>query len=194
MKKTKLLFLILLVLAVTASAVPALSSGITPFSFRNGILFGMNDKEIIQTEAGNGQVPQDRWESIDLLPGTRLLATDEKVKVSKYEAKPGYFMVNDKMVIAAYDFQNVPSEAFNDITAALSAVYGPAQAADPAEFLRIMSPFVQTIDQADTSQMSLTSWKLNNVTIYQYYYYTDMFGVLYCDPGWNGQAIDTTGI
>ncbi len=200
MKRTKLLFLLALVCAVILAAAPALASGTAPFSFRNGICFGMSEQEIIQTEAANGEVDQDAWESSDMSfqsPGLSLLASKTTVKVSTYDAVVGYFLVSDQMQGAAYDFAAGSSAMYQDLSAALTAVYGAPQTVDfdvVAQALHRLVPSVNNNAPAGAAP-DVPAWQLDNVTIYLFYYDTDMLGILYLNPDFSGsQPVNTTGI
>ena len=198
MKKIKTLLLITLILIMTASAVSALASGTPPFSFRNGVCFGMSAQEIIQLEAANSQVEQDAWDTTDMsgqAPGLSLLMAQTMVKVSTYDATLGYFLSNDRMQGAAYDFPICTDDMYQDLTAALSAVYGDSQRLSFDVLVQDLQRLVPSVYDNAPSGYGVRAWQLENVTIYLFYYDDDMFGILYLNPDLDSSpAVDTTGV
>ncbi len=179
-------FLIIIVSLVFMLAITsAFAETSENYSFRNGITFGMKKDFIAQIESENNQVQPDEWYPTSWGQWEILIAA-EKVQVSKYSAQLAYFFSANQMEILAYDFQEGATDTmYNDISAALSALYGEAQSIPAEAFL----PFARScfIDCPWTEEdiRSCLAWETEYVKIYQYYYGPDSFGILYANPEWD---------
>ena len=177
MNKRLTSFILVLIIATAAAAVPALSEGTAPFSFRNGITFGMTPDQIVQTEEAANQVQPDSWRDGQI--GTWYVASSNQVAVSQYTANLMYFFGENQMEMAAYDFSSgTTEEMYKNLTNAYCTVYGASESVEPAEIVQVMDCFIQGFYTEENISSAL-AWRQKNVTIYQFYYGPDAFVVLY---------------
>lgn len=141
----------------------------TPFSFRNGIAFGMTKEEIIRKEAENSEIQEDEWRYNEM-PGWLIMVPAEEVPVSDYTAKLEYLLANDQLQLACYDFYQSNEKTYLMITEALSAVYGPYQYVYPSTIIDFMKSISQEYPYEEHDIRSSMVWELDNVIIYQWCY------------------------
>ncbi|MBR2822403.1 MAG: hypothetical protein IKE24_01745 [Clostridia bacterium] len=186
--ETMLVFFLVL-LGVSASCA---EEGV--FTFRNGIQFGMTSDKIIETEKGNGQIDEADWLKSEMGNWTAL-TTNRRIEVSQYEAYLYYMLSNDHMQAAIYDFygdtSKTPSVQYENMRYALSTVYGESETAPAAEIVNIMDSFVQGMYH-EPNIVDAVKWQKNNVFIYQFFYGKDSFVILYLNPNYDYNSVNSS--
>ena len=185
-KTTFLLFVVMVFLSLSANA--------ESFVFRNGISFGMNEDSIIKIEETNNQISADEWYRGNISAGY-ILQSGVKVKVSSYDATIFYFFSDGKMEAAWYDLYVADDETkkYETIFNAISSVYGEGEPIEAGKIVRLMDFFAPGILNASDVKESRV-WQRENVVIYQFYYDTNSFIVIYSDPSYKYENVDITGI
>lgn len=185
--------LCLLVLCISFSA----CTEEEPFSFRNGIQFGMSLEELKQKEKENGNLDDSIWASVEI-GNWKMFGTHVPVEVSNYKANLIYLLANDCMEAAGYDFNDISAEesvgdAFKYIRQALSAVYGENEPVAASKIVELMDAFSQGFySEADIREA--VKWELSTVMIYQFYYDEDQFVVMYIDPKFDYASVNKSTV
>lgn len=197
MKRNKFVSLLTLCLVLCLTIMPVFGEEADVFSFRNGIRFGMNEKEIKEIEAANGQAESDGWQSMEV-GSWHAIGPEESVQVSTEKGYVIYFLKDDQMEAASYDFRSSGSTVFITISGALTGVYGQRAAAEPKEIIRLMDCFSPGFYK-ESDITSAYVWRQDQVVIYQFYYSESAFVVFYTNPAFDyssgsESAVDTTGV
>ncbi len=169
MKKTAAFLLIALVLFAAFGA----AAQTAPFTFRNGIQWGMSPEEVQAAEAAEPAVSQemDSGYLINLYTGAA---------VSNYSATLEYVFLKDALKLAVYDFTgNVAEKDFSYLSGALGSVYGEAEPIGPEAIYDVLNAIVP--DAYDLNALTgCIHWPLDSATdIYMFYYTEDQFSIMY---------------
>ncbi len=202
MKTGKTLAFLILVLVTAAFLVPSTAEepgAESSFSFRSGVIFGMSKEQLVRTESENGEVGEQEWEyaEMDNLQG---LISSKPVRVSDYETPVVYILFEDRMQLAGYDFTEGTEIMFDEIRAALDAVYGEGKSIAAGDVCSFMNSVVPD-SYSESDVLSPFAWETDNVTIYLYCFGgTDHFMILYTNPFFDyarssePAAVNTTGL
>ncbi len=122
----KKLFTLLTFLCLLCSAAALAEDTAAPFTFRNGVSFGMSESEVLAAE-GNVSAKQDR----ERVKGVQL---DElKIKHAQdngHEAKLEYYFLEGKLVAALIEYDDDHGPSYDEVKSALTETYGEASALD----------------------------------------------------------------
>ena len=200
MKKRKAL-LILIILSMAFSLVGAKAEGAgtssirdmvmtekKPFSFRNGISWGMNPQQVSVIENISTE-----WS---------VMVPTEKVQVSRFYADLVYMFYQNALRMINYEFQeerngqtDPRSLNFQYLTGALCSVYGESREANPAVIKSWMDRIYQDYYQQEKIHDAL-EWTAEDGTVIFLYYFSDTsFEILYvCPSNGGGSGYDTNGL
>ena len=118
-------------------------SAVKPFSFRNGVLWGMDSAQVQSTES----IQMDERSSGEW----SVMVSSEPVEVSRFTADLIYMFRDNALQMIAYEFKTCTTLNYQYLTGALSAVYGESQTADAARIKAYMDLLYPT----DTEQTGL---------------------------------------
>lgn len=206
MKKRKAL-LILIILSMAFSLVGAKAEGAgtssirdmvmtekKPFSFRNGISWGMNPQQVSVIE----NIPMEQRSSTEW----SVMVPTEKVQVSRFYADLVYMFYQNALRMINYEFQeerngqtDPRSLNFQYLTGALCSVYGESREANPAVIKSWMDRIYQDYYQQEKIHDAL-EWTAEDGTVIFLYYFSDTsFAILYvCPSNGGGSGYDTNGL
>ena len=122
----KKIFALMTVLCLLCSAA-ALAETAAPFSFRNGITFGMTENEVIAAE-GNIRCEHDR----ERIRGGALFdeLEFEHILENGKDADLHCFFLDGRLVAARIDFDGDWGPSYDEVKNSLTAAYGEASALD----------------------------------------------------------------
>lgn len=157
-----------------------------PFSFRNGIQWGMNPQQISVIE----NVPMRT--SMNSGSDWSIMVTESPVSVSRFSADLVYIFRQNALQMITYEFWNDCSTLYYQyLTGALSSLYGEAKNANPA----MIKGLIDQIDKDHYKQDLITrayEWNApDGTSIYLYYITENNYAILYVCPGSN---YDTNGL
>ena len=206
MKKRKAL-LILIILSMAFSLVGAEAEGTgtssirdmvmtekKPFSFRNGISWGMNPQQVSVIE----NIPMEQRSSTEW----SVMVPTEKVQVSRFYADLVYMFYQNALRMINYEFQeerngqtDPRSLNYQYLTGALCSVYGESREANPAVIKSWMDRIYQDYYQQEKIHDAL-EWTAEDGTVIFLYYFSDTsFAILYvCPSNGGGSGYDTNGL
>ncbi len=206
MKKRKAL-LILIILSMAFSLMGAAAEGPgtssirdmvmtekKPFSFRNGISWGMNPQQVSVIE----NIPMEQRSSTEW----SVMVPTEKVQVSRFYADLVYMFYQNALRMINYEFQeerngqtDPRSLNFQYLTGALCSVYGESREANPAVIKSWMDRIYQDYYQQEKIHDAL-EWTAEDGTVIFLYYFSDTsFAILYvCPSNGGGSGYDTNGL
>ena len=206
MKKRKAL-LILIILSMAFSLVGAAAEGAgtssirdmvmtekKPFSFRNGISWGMNPQQVSVIE----NIPMEQRSSTEW----SVMVPTEKVQVSRFYADLVYMFYQNALRMINYEFQeerngqtDPRSLNYQYLTGALCSVYGESREANPAVIKGWMDRIYQDYYQQEKIHDAL-EWTAEDGTVIFLYYFSDTsFAILYvCPSNGGGSGYDTNGL
>ena len=206
MKKRKAL-LILIILSMAFSLVGAEAEGAgtssirdmvmtekKPFSFRNGISWGMNPQQVSVIE----NIPMEQRSSTEW----SVMVPTEKVQVSRFYADLVYMFYQNALRMINYEFQeerngqtDPRSLNYQYLTGALCSVYGESREANPAVIKGWMDRIYQDYYQQEKIHDAL-EWTAEDGTVIFLYYFSDTsFAILYvCPSNGGGSGYDTNGL
>lgn len=206
MKKRKAL-LILIILSMTFSLMGAEAEGTgtssirdmvmtekKPFSFRNGISWGMNPQQVSVIE----NIPMEQRSSTEW----SVMVPTEKVQVSRFYADLVYMFYQNALRMINYEFQeerngqtDPRSLNYQYLTGALCSVYGESREANPAVIKSWMDRIYQDYYQQEKIHDAL-EWTAEDGTVIFLYYFSDTsFAILYvCPSNGGGSGYDTNGL
>ena len=206
MKKRKAL-LILIILSMAFSLVGAEAEGAgtssirdmvmtekKPFSFRNGISWGMNPQQVSVIE----NIPMEQRSSTEW----SVMVPTEKVQVSRFYADLVYMFYQNALRMINYEFQedrngqtDPRSLNYQYLTGALCSVYGESREANPAVIKSWMDRIYQDYYQQEKMHDAL-EWTAEDGTVIFLYYFSDTsFAILYVCPSNGGSSgYDTNGL
>ena len=206
MKKRKAL-LILIILSMAFSLMGAAAEGTgtssirdmvmtekKPFSFRNGISWGMNPQQVSVIE----NIPMEQRSSTEW----SVMVPTEKVQVSRFYADLVYMFYQNALRMINYEFQeerngqtDPRSLNFQYLTGALCSVYGESREANPAVIKSWMDRIYQDYYQQEKIHDAL-EWTAEDGTVIFLYYFSDTsFAILYvCPSNGGGSGYDTNGL
>lgn len=167
-----------------------------PFSFRNGVTFGMSAGEIIAIESAQNFVDKDTWHTEMVHAWTSLNRGPEyDIKISQYTGCIEYLLLNNAMQVAYYDIAtNGEDEVYQNITKALSSVYGDYEEVDSETISSVMWTIYPSYIDPGVSEARV--WKRHNVIIYQFVDKYEHLTILYLNPAFDyaNPPIDVTGL
>ena len=206
MKKRKAL-LILIILSMAFSLMGAAAEGTgtssirdmvmtekKPFSFRNGISWGMNPQQVSVIE----NIPMEQRSSTEW----SVMVPTEKVQVSRFYADLVYMFYQNALRMINYEFQeerngqtDPRSLNYQYLTGALCSVYGESREANPAVIKGWMDRIYQDYYQQEKIHDAL-EWTAEDGTVIFLYYFSDTsFAILYvCPSNGGGSGYDTNGL
>ena len=206
MKKRKAL-LILIILSMAFSLMGAAAEGTgtssirdmvmtekKPFSFRNGISWGMNPQQVSVIE----NIPMEQRSSTEW----SVMVPTEKVQVSRFYADLVYMFYQNALRMINYEFQeerngqtDPRSLNYQYLTGALCSVYGESREANPAVIKSWMDRIYQDYYQQEKIHDAL-EWTAEDGTVIFLYYFSDTsFAILYvCPSNGGGSGYDTNGL
>ena len=157
------------------------------FRFRDGIRWGMNTQQVraLETEAMNERAMQD-WS---------IMVTSEKVAVSRFTADLVFMFRQDRLLMITYEFQR--QDAKNDfqyLTGALSSLYGEKTDADPVVIKTLMDGIYPNRYRTEWLTEPCGWITADGTAIYQYFYSSDTFAVMYVSPELGGGIYQTNGL
>lgn len=165
-----------------------------PFSFRNGISWGMNPQQVSVIE----NIPMEQRSSAEW----SVMVPTEKVQVSRFYADLVYMFYKNALRMINYEFQEERSGQsdprslnYQYLTGALCSVYGESRGADPAVIKGWMDRIYQDYYQQDKIHDAL-EWTAEDGTAVFLYYFSDIsFAILYvCPSNGSGSGYDTNGL
>ena len=115
----KRFFAVLTVLCLVLS-MAALAETVTVFTFRNGVLFGMPQKDVVAAE---GKDPHEVDTENTLGPVTFTEVEYEDVKIDDIKADVKYMFVEDALVAIRVDYDD-KAVSYDEIDKTLTAAYG----------------------------------------------------------------------
>lgn len=118
-----------IVISLDGNAAPADASATQPFTFRNGITWGMSPEEVAATEEG---------EPLSTKLDTGEILIYENSRVSKYPSQLGFYFISGKLVMSIYVPENPNEEMLNTLRKAYDTRYGEEAEADPAACHAVM--------------------------------------------------------
>ncbi len=193
---------ILLILAAVTGAAAENSGGVSsfremaaaekkPFSFRNGVSWGMNPQQVsVIEDVQMEQFFSNEWS---------VLMTSSPVTVSRFSADLVYIFYQNALRMITYEFQtNVNTLNYQYLTGALCSVYGENMNANPAIIKGWMDRVYPNRYVQEWIQDAL-EWSAEDGTYIYLYYYTkdkDKYAILYAcpDSGGSGGNYDTNGL
>ena len=164
-----------------------------PFSFRNGITFGMSIEEIKEIEEVQNHLDPEKWRT-SFEYGWTVLTMDEKVRISQYTGEIVYFFNNDMMQSALYMVTTEDiDEVYQGITKALSSIYGDCEDVDQNQ-IESMIKFFTPVHYLSLSEGK--KWIDKKVIVYQYKTRKTKFYIQYLNPAFDypNPPIDVTGL
>jgi len=184
MKKMTALFSVLLFICLAGAAAaqetlqtpayfgPTATPGQIIFRFRDGIRWGMTPEQVKILE------PEEMTERSRL--NWTVMMTREKVAVSRFTADLLFMFRDSRLQIIAYEFQRQTSSSdFRYLTGALKTVYGEYTAADPLIISTLMDGINPNHYRLDRIEEAIC-WRTGDGTsVYQFFYGSDSFAVLY---------------
>ena len=108
-----------------------------PFTFRNGVTFGMTKEEVLATE-GNPEIDDDEAGEEEMNGRMIGFLEIEDVDFEGMEADAEYAFVDDSMTFCGYELDLETDEEYQKVVDALSAQFGPAQEGDAERLNRLM--------------------------------------------------------
>ena len=165
-----------------------------PFSFRNGISWGMNPQQVSVIE----NIPMEQRSSTEW----SVMVPTEKVQVSRFYADLVYMFYQNALRMINYEFQeerngqtDPRSLNFQYLTGALCSVYGESREANPAVIKSWMDRIYQDYYQQEKIHDAL-EWTAEDGTVIFLYYFSDTsFAILYvCPSNGGGSGYDTNGL
>lgn len=156
------------------------------FRFRDGIRWGMNTQQVKALE------PEPMSERT--MQNWSIMLTDSKVVVSRFTADLVFMFLQDKLLMASYEFQQGNHDDFLYLNGALSSVYGTGSDADPMKIKALMDAI--NPNRYRTELIKETSvWVTNDgTTIYQYYFSHDSYAITYVSPELGKRVYNTNGL
>lgn len=161
----------------------------TPFSFRNGIAWGMNPEQVKIIESiPMQQISTDEWS---------VLITSSPVQVSRFYADLVYIFRQNALRMITYEFQSDCSGLnYQYLTGALCSVYGESLEANPAIIKGWMDRVYPNRYKLEQIKNGI-EWSAEDGT-YIYLYYTDdiHYAILYAcpDSGTGAGGYNTNGL
>ena len=191
-----------LLLMFTSAAASAENNGVSsfrdmvtnekkPFSFRNGITWGMNPQQVSVIE----NVPMEQYYSNDW----SVLITSSPVQVSRFSADLVYIFRQNALRMITYEFHtDCSSLNFQYLTGALCSVYGESMEANPAIIKGWMDRVYPNRYKQELIQNGI-EWSAEDGTYIYLYYFTEdhQYAILYACPdsnGGSGGSYDTNGL
>lgn len=165
-----------------------------PFSFRNGIGWGMNPQQVSVIE----NIPMEQRSSTEW----SVMVPTEKVQVSRFYADLVYMFYKNALRMINYEFQDERSGAskqksldYQYLTGALCSVYGESREADPAVIKGWMDRIYQDYYQQEKIHDAL-EWTAEDGTEIFLYYFSDVsYAILYvCPSGSGNNGYDINGL
>lgn len=158
-----------------------------PFSFRNGVQWLMDSKQVQATET----VPmversQGEWS---------VLYPQSKVQVSRFSGYLAYIFHQNQLRMIMYEFEKEPDSTYAYLRGALKSVYGETEEAEAQEVVMIMDQLYPGRYSAEQLK-EITRWSRTDGTrIYLYRYSETAFAILYAEAltAGNGQ-FNTSGL
>ena len=159
-----------------------------PFSFRNGITWGMNPQQVSLIE----NVPMDQRSSTEW----SVMMTSEPVQVSRFSADLVYMFYQNALRMITYEFQkDCSSLNYQYLTGALCSVYGESKEANPVVIKGWMDRIYQNYYQQDLIRNAVEWNAEDGTSIYLYYISESTYAILYVCPVTNGTGgYDTNGL
>ncbi len=167
----------------TPTATPAPND----FRFRDGIRWGMNQRQVkaLESEAMTERSMQN-WS---------IMLTNEKVAVSRFTADLVFMFREDRLLMISYEFQRQAArDDFLYLSGALSSLYGEKREADPLTIKALMDAInpnhyrIELITEA-------VGWEMPDGTaVFLYYYSGDAFAIMYVSPEIGNRIYQTNGL
>ena len=185
----KLLFCVLAMILMLSCS--ALSEG-APFTFRNGVQFGMSMDQVIACE---GSEPGEHDFLTEDSPWECLEWYD--VPVSRFSAQLNYIFNGDQLKLAVYDFYNrlhADSGDVDYLKAAIDEVYGEGVISEPEEILAIMNMLVPGLYNLDSFDYRYI-WRLDGVRVFLLSYENERsYSLMYVSDTMASSEYDTHGL
>lgn len=161
-----------------------------PFSFRNGISWGMNPQQVSAIE----NIPMKQSSSSEW----SVLISESPVQVSRFTADLVYMFKQDALRMITYEFQKKECSSLNYqyLTGALCSLYGESKDANPIIIKSWMDLVYQnhyTLEKIHDAK----EWSTEDDTeIFLFYFWDDTYAILYVCPesGSGNTGYDTNGL
>ena len=160
-----------------------------PFSFRNGVTWGMNPQQVSAIE----DIPMEQRSSQEW----SVMLSADTVPVSRFSADLVYMFYQDALRMITYEFQkDCSSLNYQYLTGALCSVYGDVKTANPSEIKGWMDRIYQNYYQQDMIHQAVQWTADDGTTIFLYYFTDTTYAILYVCPLSNGGSVgyDTNGL
>lgn len=168
-------------------AMPTATPGQIIFRFRDGIRWNMTPEQVKILE------PEEMSERSRM--NWTVMMTKEKVAVSRFTADLLFIFRDSRLQIITYEFQRQTSTTdYRYLTGAIKTVYGEYTEADPLIISTLMdgiNPNHYRLDQIDQA----VCWRTGDgTTIYQFFYGSDTFAVMYVSPNMGTGQYQVNGL
>ena len=161
-------------------------SAVKPFSFRNGVLWGMDSAQVQSTES----IQMDERSSGEW----SVMVSSEPVEVSRFTADLIYMFRDNALQMIAYEFQTCTTLNYQYLTGALSAVYGESQTADATRIKAYMDLLYPDRYRTDWITHMYVWHAEDGTCVFMYYYSSEAYAILYVNPqlmnNVNGYAVN----
>ena len=165
-----------------------------PFSFRNGISWGMNPEQVSVIE----NIPMEQRSSTEW----SVMVPVEKVQVSRFYADLVYMFYQNALRMINYEFQDEQgtqsdrkSLNYQYLTGALCSVYGESREANPAVIKSWMDRIYLDYYQQERIHDAYEWTAEDGTSIFLYYFSDASYAILYvCPTGSGSSGYDTNGL
>lgn len=158
-----------------------------PFSFRNGITWGMNTQQVSLIE----DIPMEQRSSSEW----SVMVTAEPVAVSRFHADLVYMFYQDALRMITYEFQKDCSTLnFQYLTGALCSLYGDSREASPLTIKGWMDRIYQNYYTQELIHNAQEWIAEDGTSVYLYYYSETAYAILYVCPTSGGSSYNTDGL
>ena len=181
MKLRKTLFIVV-VMFILSLFLPAFAEETESFSFRNGIMFGMNKDQIIAIEEEKNEIPSESWKTNEF-ENWLGLTPESRVPVGRYNAVLTYMLTDEQMEVAAYDFYTYNDAVFEETFNYLSELYGSSTETSSADIVKLLDCFAPGFTESDIAHG--LSWKVSNGDILLFYYNPSSFLIIFTNSEWD---------
>ena len=159
-----------------------------PFSFRNGISWGMNPQQVLAIE----NIPVEQRSSSEW----SVMLSESPVQVSRFTADLVYMFRQGALRMITYEFQKDCSALnYQYLIGALTSLYGESRDANPIVIKGWMDRVYQNYYQQERIS-GAKEWQAEDSTgIYLYYFKENVYAILYVCPESSGaNGYDTSGL
>jgi len=182
MKKWLVVVLSLIMLCVSSALAE-------PFTFSNGVQWGMSKEEVIGLQNGDGTYEYD----VNYNNNVELIGFSNR-KLSKFKVDRGYLFTDDSLFSCYYlNFSSSTDADYNYLKGALTSVYGDSENLDA----ETVNAFLTGIEGADKYNISkCVAWNLSDTNIWLFMVDSEIT-LFYIDASFDASQIgvyDTTGL